>query len=113
MWGLFSLRQGYGGQGDANSELPIVPMAVPPEPAMPVRMCIVGVPTWSPVITRSIKSRSTDDEDNPGIGWFRAQRQCREQRRKRDKYSFHIYKVFNVGPGDGLREKARPCGVME
>ncbi len=52
---------------------------------------------------------------NPGIGWFRAERQCRKQHRKGDKYSFHIYKVLNVRRGVGLRESgaARPTSEGE
>jgi hypothetical protein len=88
--------------------LPIAPVAVPPEPAMPVRMGVIGVSTWSPVVTRAIKARSSEDDNNPGIGWFRAERQCRNQHRKGDKYSFHIYEVLNVGRGFGLRESGKP-----
>jgi hypothetical protein len=72
---------------------------------MPVRMCVVGVSAWSPVITWAVKARSPEDDYDPGIGWFRAERQCRKQHRKGDKYSFHISKVLNVGQGVGLRER--------
>lgn len=90
--------------------LPIAPVAVPPEPAMPVRMSVIGVSARSPVITRAIKARSSEDDYNPGIGWFRAERQCRKQHRKGDQYSFHVYKALNVARGIGLRESgaARP-----
>jgi hypothetical protein len=105
--GRFSLRQGHGGQGAANAALPIAPVAVPPEPAMPIGMSVIGVSAWAPVITWAIKARSSEGDDNPGIGWFRAERQCRKQQRKGDQYSFHIYKVLNVGRGIGLRESGK------
>jgi hypothetical protein len=92
--GLFSLRQGYGGQGDAKEPdfagpssrraLPIAPVAARPEPALPIRMCIVGVSAWSPVVAWAIKARSSEGDDDPGIGWFRAEDQCRKQHRKGD-----------------------------
>src|SRR5258707_8385175 len=77
---------------------------------MPIGMAVIGVSAWSPVITRAIKARSSEGDYNPGIGWFRAERQCRKQHRKGDQYSFHIYKVLNVRRGVGLRESgaARP-----
>lgn len=101
--------------------LPIAPVAVPPKPAMPIGMSVIGVPAWSPVIARAIKARASEGDYNPGIGWFRAERQCRKQHRKGDQYSFHIYTVLNVERGIGLREsgaarpprRARRAGVME
>jgi hypothetical protein len=73
---------------------------------MPVRMCVIGVSAWSPVITWSIKPRSSEDDYNPRIGWLRAERQCCNHYRKRDKYSFHIYRALNVEAATGLQGPA-------
>jgi hypothetical protein len=72
---------------------------------MPVRMCVIGVSTWSPIIARIIKPRSSEDHYNSGIGWFRAERQCENNTESVISIVFISTKFLTQGLRLGYGEK--------